>query len=142
MIVLDTNVVSEVMKPKPSTQVSSWMTAYPRERLFITTITQAEILYGVELLPAGKRRAALQADVDAMLDVEFAGRILPFDERAARAFSRITAKRRARGRLITDLDAQIVAIAFSRGAAVATRDVHDFEDCGVVVLNPWAGVQS
>jgi predicted nucleic acid-binding protein len=100
MIVLDTNVVSEVMKPSPSVEVLSWIAAYPRERLFITTITQAEILYGVQVLPAGKRRAALQADIDAMLSVEFAGRILPFDEQAARAFSRIAAERRASGRPI------------------------------------------
>jgi predicted nucleic acid-binding protein len=141
MIVLDTNVVSEVLKPKPSAQVLSWMAAYPRERLFITTITQAEILYGVELLPAGKRRAALQADIDAILDVEFAGRILPCDEQAAQAFSRIAAERRTSGRPIAAFYAQIVAIALSRGAAVATRNVRDFEDCGVTVLNPWAGAQ-
>jgi toxin FitB len=100
MIVLDTNVASEVMKPEPAAQVLSWIAAYPRERVFITTITQAEILYGVEILPAGKRRAALQAEIDAMLNVEFAGRILPFDERAARAFSRIAAERRTSGRPI------------------------------------------
>jgi toxin FitB len=139
MIVLDTNVVSEVIKPKPSARVLAWMTAYPRERLFITTITQAEILYGVELLPAGKRRAALQADIDAILNVEFAGRILPFDEPAARAFSRIAAERRGSGRPIAEFDAQIVAIASSRGASVATRNVRDFQDCGVTVLDPSAG---
>jgi toxin FitB len=98
MIVLDTKVVSEAMKPKPSAQVLSWLAAYPRERLFVTTITQAEILYDVQLLPAGKRRAALQVDVDAILNVEFAGRILPFDEQAARSFSRIAAERRTSGR--------------------------------------------
>ena len=141
MIVLDTNVASEVMKPEPAAQVLSWIAAYPRERVFITTITQAEILYGVEILPAGKRRAALQADIDAMLNVEFAGRILPFDEQAARAFSRIAAERRTSGRPIAAFDAQIAAIAFSRNAAVATRDVHDFEGCGVTVLNPLAGVR-
>jgi hypothetical protein len=83
MIVLDANVVSEAMKPKPSARVLSWLAAYPRERLFIITITQAEILYDVQLLPAGKR-AALQADIDAIFNVEFAGRILPSDEQAAR----------------------------------------------------------
>lgn len=140
MIVLDTNVVSEVMKPKPSPQVLSWMTSYPRDRLFITTITQAEILYEVRLLPAGRRRAALESDIDAMLNVEFGGRILPFDEPAARAFSRIAAERHIGGHPVSDFDAQIAAIAFSRGASVATRDVHDFDGCGVVVLNPWKGV--
>jgi predicted nucleic acid-binding protein len=142
MIVLDTNVASEVMKPKPSAQVLSWIAAHPRESLFITTITQAEILYGVEIPPAGKRRTALQEDIDGILDVEFAGRILPFDEQAARAFSRIAAKRRTGGRPIAAFDAQILAIAFSRGASVATRDVRDFEGCVVTVLNPWAGVRS
>jgi predicted nucleic acid-binding protein len=142
MIVLDTNVVSEVMKPKPSALVLSWMAVHPREQLFITTISQAEILYGVRLLPAGRRRAALQADIDSMLNVEFAGRILPFDEQAAPAFSRIAAERRTSGRPISDFDAQIAAIAFSRGAFIATRNIHDFEDCGIVVLNPWLGPQS
>lgn len=139
MIVLDTNVVSEAMKPRPSVEVLSWIASHPRERLFITTLTQAEILYGVQVMPTGKRRAALQADIDAMLSVDFAGRILPFDEEAARAFSHIAADRRTSGRPIAVFDAQIVAIALSHGAAVATRDVHDFEDCGVTVLNPWAG---
>jgi toxin FitB len=142
MIVLDTNVVSEVMKPKPSALVLSWMAAHPREQLFITTISQAEILYGVRLLPAGRRRVALQADIDSMLSVEFAGRILPFDEQAASAFSHIAAERRTSGRPISDFDAQIAAITFSRGASIATRDTHDFEDCGIVVLNPWLGPQS
>jgi hypothetical protein len=140
MIVLDTNVVSEVMKPSPSAEVLSWIAAYPRERLFVNTITQAEILFGGQVLPAGKRRAALQSDIDAMLSVAFSGRILPFDEQAARAFGRVVAGRLASGRPIAAFDAQIVAIALSRGAGVATRDVRDFEDCGVTVLNPRAGV--
>jgi len=86
MIILDTNVVSEVIKPRPLPEVLLWIAAYPREHLFITTVTQAEIWYGVELLPKGKRRA-FQSAIDFMLDVEFAGRVLPFDEQAARAFA-------------------------------------------------------
>src|ERR1035438_3977216 len=123
MIVLDTNVVADAMNPKPSAQVLSWMASYPREVLFITTVTEAEILYGVALLPAGKRRTALQADVDSMLNIEFADRILPFDEQAARAFSQIAAKRRSCGRPIGDLDAQIVAIAFSRRSEEHTSEL-------------------
>jgi len=141
MIVLDTNVVSEATKLRPDPEVRRWLAAYPPERLFITTVTQAEILYGLELLATGARRAKLQAAIDAAFAEEFAGRILPFDERAARAYGRIAAERRASGRPIAPFDAQIAAIALSRGAAVATRDVHDFEGCGVTVLNPWAGVR-
>jgi hypothetical protein len=138
MIILDTNVLSEVVKPAPSAQVLRWLAAHPPERLFITTITQAEILYGLELLGSGKRRTALRAAVNAMFEEDFAGRILPFDAEAARAFAGIAADRRASGRPISQLDAQIAAIARSHGAAVATRNTHDFDDCGIKVLNPWS----
>jgi predicted nucleic acid-binding protein len=105
--------------------------------LFTTAITQAEILYGVERLSKRKRRAALQSTVDAMFAQDFSGRVLPFDSDAARLFPRIVAARRASGHPIAQVDAQIAAIARSRGAELATRNTSDFEDCGVTLLNPW-----
>jgi predicted nucleic acid-binding protein len=138
MIILDTNVLSEVMKPAPSARVLQWLGKYPALRLFTTTITQAEILYGLELLPRGKRRAGLQSAVEAMFAEEFAGRILPFDCEAAQAFLQIASVRRALGRPVTQFDTQIAAIAQARGAALATRNTADFEDCGIMVLNPWS----
>ncbi len=137
MIVLDTNVVSEVMKPAPSSAVLRWFAVQPALSLFTTSITQAEVLYGVELLPKGRRRAALDAAVRAMFEDDFKGRVLPFDSEAALLFPVIAATRRAAGRPISQLDAQIAAIARSRGAAIATRNSGDFEDCGVEVVNPW-----
>jgi predicted nucleic acid-binding protein len=105
--------------------------------LAITVITVAEILYGVELLPRGKRRDNLLLDAEAMFREDFARRILAFDEQAARAFSTIAATRRGRGRPIPTLDAQIVAIALVNGADLATRNTADFEGCGVRLVNPW-----
>ena len=139
MMILDTNVVSEVMRPSPSAQVLRWMAAHPAGQLFTTTITQAEILYGLELLPKGKRRTAFESAVEAMFEEDFAGRILPFDGAAASMFARIAAARRTLGRPITQFDAQVAAIARSRGAAVATRNTSDFDHCGVTVVNPWSG---
>ncbi|HUI41678.1 MAG TPA: type II toxin-antitoxin system VapC family toxin [Terriglobia bacterium] len=137
MIILDTDVLSEVMKAAPSPQVIQWLAQYPSPRLFTTTITQAEILYGVGLLPKGKKRTALESAVEAIFAEEFEGRILPFDSEAARAFARIASARRATGRPVTQFDTQIAAIAYARGAAVATRNSIDFEGCGIAVLNPW-----
>jgi len=115
----------------------------PRRRTCIrtspaaTAITQAEILYGLELMPKGKRRAALQSRTETMFEEDFADRVLPFDTDAARMFARIAGSRRASGRPIAQWDAQIAAIARSRGATLATRNAADFEHCGITVLNPW-----
>jgi toxin FitB len=137
MIVLDTNVLSELMRPTPSKSVERWVASHSAMSLFTTTITQSEILYGVALLPRGRRRAALEELVEAMWIEDFAGRVLPFDSAAARTFAIIAAARRKAGKPIAQLDAQIAAISRSRNAAVATRNVADFEGCGVVVHNPW-----
>ena len=142
MIILDTNVLSEVMRPAPAAQVLRWLAAHPAARLFTTTIAQAEVLYGLELLPEGKRRRALQSAIEAMFEEDFAGRILPFDGDAAGMFAKIAAARRAMGRPITQFDAQVAAIARSRGAAVATRNTNDFEHCGIRVVDPWRGVSA
>ena len=105
--------------------------------MFTTTITQAEVLYGIETLPPGKRRMRLLAAVEKMFAAEFEGRILPFDEDAARAFAGIAGARDAAGRPISQFDAMIAAIASSHRAAVATRNTADFQHCGIDVINPW-----
>lgn len=138
MIVLDTNVLSEAIKPEPADTVLRWLSTQPPARLFTTSITEAEILYGLALLPKGGRRDSLEEAARLMFAEDFAGRVLPFDSAAAREFSEIASARRKLGRPITQFDAQIAAIARSRGAAVATRNTVDFEMCGIAVVNPWA----
>ena len=137
MIILDTNVLSEALKPVPSLIVLDWLAAQEPSSVFTTTITQAEVLYGIEALPAGKRRTRLLAAVEQMFAEQFEGRILPFDEDAARAFAGIVAARDRAGCPISQFDAMIAAIARSHRAAVATRNTADFHNCGVVVINPW-----
>jgi toxin FitB len=137
VIVLDTNVLSEVLKPLPSEAVLRWLGGQNRLAVFTTTITQAEVLYGIEVLPPGKRRVRLSAAIEKMFAEEFRNRILPFDNDAARAFSKIVAARDAAGRPISQFDAMIAAIARSRRAAMATRNTADFEGCGIQIINPW-----
>lgn len=137
MIVLDTNVVSELMRAAPDEKVRGWVASQPATSLYTTSITQAEILHGIALLPSGKRRDALAAAADAMFRDDFAGRILPFGSDAARPYARIAADRRRSGRPISQFDAQIAAIAQSAGAAIATRNTSDYEGCGVKLANPW-----
>jgi hypothetical protein len=138
VIILDTNVVSELMKPVPSPEVVQWVVNRRSAReLCVTTITVAEVLFGIEILPRGKRRDSLAADAEATFAEDFAGRLLPFDEAAARAFPEIAASRRQRGKPITLFDAQIAAIARANGALLATRNSADFEDCGIRLMNPW-----
>jgi predicted nucleic acid-binding protein len=138
--ILDTNVVSEPMRPSPSHAVLAWLSeSQETGPLFVTTITVAEILLGIELLPRGKRRDQMLAQAEATFAEDFAERVLSFDEDAARAFPEIVIRRRAQGRPIADLDAQIAAIARSRDAILATRNTADFEGCGIRLVNPWAG---
>ena len=138
MYVLDTNVVSELMRETPSSKVRAWLDSQLTSALFITAITEAEILTGIALLPEGERQRGLNAAAEHAFDVLFAERILPFDSDAAQAYAVIAAARRDAGRPISHADCQIAAIARSRGASVVTRDVGDFEGTGVEVLNPWA----
>jgi predicted nucleic acid-binding protein len=138
MIVVDTNVLSEVIRPVPSSKVVRWMEARPAAGLFTTAITLGEMLYGVELVASGKRRVALQQAMETMFEDKFAGRILTFDQDAARAFADISAACRRLGRPISEMDAQVGGIARSRGAAIATRNVRDFQDCGVELIDPWS----
>jgi predicted nucleic acid-binding protein len=134
---VDTNVISELMKAAPEARVLAWIDALPRAELFFTSVTQAELLYGVALLPAGKRREAVARALDAASEQLFRDRVLPFDSAAASAFADIAADRRRTGRPISAFDGQIAAIARSRGARLATRDIADFEGCGVELTNPW-----
>jgi predicted nucleic acid-binding protein len=137
VIVLDTNVLSEVLRPIPDAKVRRWLERQAGAAMFTTAICEAEILYGIALMPAGRRRRALEQAAAAIFQEDFAGRILPFDRAAAREFAGIAAGRLAAGRRIGDFDAQIAAIARSRGAVVATRNVADFSDCGIDVIDPW-----
>jgi toxin FitB len=137
MIVLDTNVLSELMKPTPAAKVGKWMAAQPTPILYTTSITQAEILHGLLLLPGGRRRNALEAAATSMFAEDFAGRILGFGTDAATRYAQIASDRRRAGRPISHFDAQIAAIARSTGAALATRNLGDFEGCGLTVINPW-----
>lgn len=137
MIVLDTNVLSEMMRSFPSAQIVRWVREQPLALLFTTSVTQAEILYGLELLPVGRRRHALEMAIVSMFENDFSGRILPFDTAAARIFPKVAAMRRTLGLPITQSDAQIAAIARAHGASVATRNSSDFEHCGVSIINPW-----
>jgi predicted nucleic acid-binding protein len=137
MLILDTNVISEIMQPSPSPRVLDWWSQQQTGELFTSAVSEAEILYGIELLPKGKRRDRLLAEAEAMFSEDFAGRILPFDEEAARVFAEIAAGRRTQGRPIAEFDAQIAAIARTHRAALATRNTTDFEACGVRLVNPW-----
>jgi predicted nucleic acid-binding protein len=137
MIILDTNVLSELMKPEPAGQVVGWMAAQPAASLYTTSITQAEILHGLMLLPPGRRRRALEAAATSMFSEDFGGRILGFGTDAAPQYARIASDRRRAGRPISHFDAQIAAIARSTGAAIATRNTADFDGAGVTLVDPW-----
>jgi toxin FitB len=137
VIILDTNVLSELLAPAPSVSVETWLADQPPTSVFTTTITEAEILYGVRLMADGRRRRALEAAIVAIFREDLAGRILPFDSEAADAYASIAVQRRKAGRPISQFDAQIAAITLSRGAVLATRNVDDFVDTGVAIINPW-----
>ncbi|HXM00681.1 MAG TPA: type II toxin-antitoxin system VapC family toxin [Rhizomicrobium sp.] len=136
MIILDTNVISEAMQPRPAEAVIRWLRFAPGEELFTTAITEAEMRYGGGNRPKAKRRE-LEEIVGRIFAVRFAGRILPFDSQAAKAFPRILVDMQRDSRSHSRGDAQIAAIAVSVGAVVATRDIEDFERAGVEIINPW-----
>ena len=139
MILLDTNVLSELMRPEPDVRVLHWVGGQPATRMFTTSITEAEILHGILSLPSGRRRQAFEEAARAMFEEDFAGRVLGFGSDAARPYASIACDRRRAGRPISQFDAQIAAIAAANRAAVATRNVSDFEGCGVEVIDPWVG---
>lgn len=137
MISLDTNVISELMKAEPNPKVEAWLGSKPAVDIFTTAITEAELRYGVQILPRGRRRNEIAAATDLLLIEDFSERILPFDGPAAIAYAMVATERREAGKPISQFDAQIAAIARSRGAAVATRNITDFEGCGIDVIDPW-----
>ncbi|WP_322517490.1 type II toxin-antitoxin system VapC family toxin [Rhodopseudomonas palustris] len=136
MILLDTNVVSEAMTRDPDPRVREWLNAQSAETLFLSSITVAELLFGVGALPAGKRKNALGAALDDVLDV-FATRILPFDTPAAQRYADLAVKARAAGKGFPTPDGYITAIAAAHGFAVASRDASAFDAAGLTVIDPW-----
>ena len=139
MIIVDTNVISELLRPTPAPHVETWLAAQDGASIYFTTIGEAELRHGVALLPAGKRRSALARAIEDILEEEFRGRILPFDREAARCYAAIAVERREAGRTISQFDCQIAAIARACAAAVATRNTGDFSGCGLRLIDPWDG---
>lgn len=137
MIVLDTNVLSELMRPVPEPRVVDWLDAQETTSVAITAITVAEILYGIERLADGRRKRSLAAAAAAMFEEDFAGRILAFDGEAAIHYAERVAAGEQAGRAVHMADAQIAAICLRHQAALATRNVRDFESLGVKLVNPW-----
>jgi predicted nucleic acid-binding protein len=139
MIILDTNVLSELSKSSPDTNVRTWFREQNVSELFTTAVNEAEWRYGAANLPEGRRKEELVVAIDAILDAYVSDRILAFDRAAAREYATMMALRRGIGRPMDghELDCQIAAIARANGAEVATRDVRDFSDCGISVINPW-----
>ncbi|MXZ45449.1 MAG: type II toxin-antitoxin system VapC family toxin [Chloroflexi bacterium] len=138
MLILDTNVVSELMRDRTDPAVFGWVSAQPPSDLFVTAVTEAEIRVGVAALPVGRRRTSLSDTADRAFRVLFPGRILPLDRAAAREYAAVVSERNAAGRPIGAFDGLIAGIARSRGAAIATRDVSGFDGLGIEIVNPWA----
>lgn len=139
MFLIDTNVISELMRATPAPSVLNWFSTQDPSTLYLSAVTEAELRTGIAILPAGQRREVLKVALDATITEDFEGRILPFDTDAAKTYAEIASMRRAAGRPIADADCQIAAIARAAGAVVATRNLRDFEGCGVDLVNPWNG---
>lgn len=136
MIILDTNVVSEALRPEPAPQVIDWLDGQDAETLFLTSVSLAELLVGAAYLPEGRRRSA--GGLERAVATLFGERVLPFDAAAAEAFAPMVAAARSNGVQVGFADGQIAAIAVIRGFAVATRDAGSFRATGVELINPWA----
>lgn len=136
MILLDTNVISEAMMREPHPRVHAWLDAQAAETLFLSSITVAELLFGIGALPAGRRKDALAGALDEVLDL-FADRILAFDASAARRYADLAVGARAKGRGFPTPDGYIAAIAAAHGYAVASRDASAFQAAGLTVIDPW-----
>ena len=137
MYLLDTNILSEMMAAAPARAVAAWISRQPIESLFTAAVCQAEILAGVAIMPDGRRRTDLETAAQAMFLEDFEGRVLPFDISAAVAYADIFAERRRSGRPTATSDLMIASVARVHGADVVTRNVADFEGCGVGLVNPW-----
>ena len=137
---LDTNVVSEMIRKEPNPAVVAWVSGHPPQSLFFSAVGEAELRYGAAILPAGQRRETLVADIERMLRDAFEDRVLSFDRKAARAYADIAAMRRSAGLHVPPVDCQIAAIARSRDMAVATRNVGDFQEMEIAVVDPWTAM--
>jgi toxin FitB len=137
VILLDTNVVSEPLRPAPDSRVIEWIDAQALETLFLSAITVAELRAGLELLPAGKRRAGLQESLEMRVLPLLSGRVLPIDLGCTQAYAELMAKARASGLAIASADGYIAAIAAANGLTVATRDTSPIEAAGAAVINLW-----
>jgi toxin FitB len=140
MIVLDTNVVSEATQMHPSPAVRAWLRRHPPKDLFITAITKAEMLAGLQIMAQGRRRETLTAQISGLLEEEFADRILPFDSAAAKEFASMA--RTIKAKPVMEPDRQIAAIALAHDAAVATRNIKHFTGCGLKLINPWTSEET
>lgn len=138
MIVLDTNIVSEFMTAPPAAQVLAWLNGQNAADLYLTSISIAEICFGLQAMPRGRRRQLLVDRFEQFLTTAFESRILSFDQDAARTYGAIRGQRRALGRPMSNFDGQIAAIAKTRGFRLATRNTKDFEDCGLELINPFS----
>jgi hypothetical protein len=138
VIVIDTNVLSELARPQAEPAVIAWANSQPIEDLYTTAITESEMLYGLACVPAGNRQDSLRRAIDTAFAALLTGRVLSFDRAAARAYADLAAQQRRQGRVTNGPDLQIAAIARARGAsAIATRNTSDFAGCGVPLINPW-----
>ena len=137
MIVLDTNVISELTRQAPAADVISWLDSMRAAEVATTAITAAELLYGVAKMPAGHRKTELATAVNGLLSDDFEGRVLPFDEPAVQRYADIVTRRERLGRPISTADAQIAAICRTIEATLATRNTNDFEEAGIELINPW-----
>ena len=137
MILLDTNVISELFRPSPNPTVIGWFANTDSSHLYLSTITETELRYGIFIMPEGQRRESLNKAIDRTLHEDFGGRILPFDRMSASACALVRAQRKKLGREIGLADAQIAGIALSRKIPIATRNSKDFQNCGVELIDPW-----
>jgi toxin FitB len=137
MVIVDTNVLAEVMRTSPAPAVVGWLNAQDSASLFLTAITVGEIRYGLRIMPKGQRRQTIELGFDQIIATAFAGRILSFDEHAAVYYGEVMGRRKELGRPLSVPDGQIAALARLHGFAVATRNVRDFLDCGIELVNPF-----
>ena len=137
MIILDTNLISEFMNVQPNSNVVRWLSKQRSNHVFLTSITLAELRYGVAILPEGKRKIHLNEAIEGLIHEDFANRILSFDSQATKCYADIGVKRKRLGKPMSQFDCQIAAIAKSRSAILATRNIKDFEACDLTLVNPF-----
>lgn len=138
MYVLDTNVASELMRPNPAASVAAWVAQHATHDLFLTSVSEAELHYGIAILPAGRRKLSLEASLIRLLKEGYDQRILPFDSQSATCYGEVASSRRAAGLPISEFDCQIASITRSHNAVLVTRNVSDFYETGIEIVNPWS----